>query len=91
MIPLNSSVVSGVALSKIDGEVKMLLMKRVKGGFNMSLTHFSAADGLFNAINDSYSLRSLRFLVNKKAISIHFVNYYFLRLIELIKYVMFYK
>ncbi len=24
---------SGVALSKIDGEVKMLLMKRVKGGF----------------------------------------------------------
>ena len=33
MIPLNSSVVSGVALSKIDGEVKMLLMKRVKGGF----------------------------------------------------------
>ncbi|MCP3700169.1 MAG: NUDIX domain-containing protein [Aliivibrio sp.] len=33
MIPLNSSVVSGVALSKIDGEMKMLLMKRVKGGF----------------------------------------------------------
>ncbi|MUK66463.1 NUDIX hydrolase [Aliivibrio fischeri] len=33
MIPLSSSVVSGVALSKIDGEVKMLLMKRVKGGF----------------------------------------------------------
>ena len=33
MIPLNSSVVSGVALSKIDGEEKILLMKRVKGGF----------------------------------------------------------
>ncbi len=33
MIPLNSSVVSGVALSIIDGETKMLLMKRVKGGF----------------------------------------------------------
>lgn len=33
MIPLNTSIVSGVALSKIDGEVKMLLMKRVKGGF----------------------------------------------------------
>lgn len=33
MIPLSSSVVSGVALSKIDGEIKMLLMKRVKGGF----------------------------------------------------------
>lgn len=33
MIPLNSSVVSGVALSKVDGEVKMLLMKRTKGGF----------------------------------------------------------
>jgi dATP pyrophosphohydrolase len=33
MIPLNTSIVSGVALSKIDGEVKILLMKRVKGGF----------------------------------------------------------
>lgn len=33
MIPLNTSIVSGVALSKIDGEEKMLLMKRVKGGF----------------------------------------------------------
>ncbi len=33
MIPLNSSVVSGVALSEIDGEIKLLLIKRVKGGF----------------------------------------------------------
>ncbi|ASG09086.1 DNA mismatch repair protein MutT [Vibrio anguillarum] len=33
MIPLNSSVVSGVAVSEIDGEMKLLLMKRVKGGF----------------------------------------------------------
>lgn len=33
MIPLNTSIVSGVALSEIDGEMKMLLMKRVKGGF----------------------------------------------------------
>jgi dATP pyrophosphohydrolase len=33
MIPLNTSIVSGVALSKIDGEEKILLMKRVKGGF----------------------------------------------------------
>ncbi|WP_117234830.1 NUDIX hydrolase [Vibrio maerlii] len=33
MIPLNTSVVSGVALSEFDGEIKMLLMKRVKGGF----------------------------------------------------------
>ncbi|OCH77729.1 NUDIX hydrolase [Vibrio breoganii] len=33
MIPVNTSIVSGVALSKIDGEMKMLLMKRVKGGF----------------------------------------------------------
>ncbi|MEZ9487216.1 NUDIX hydrolase [Vibrio breoganii] len=33
MIPVNTSIVSGVALSKIDGETKMLLMKRVKGGF----------------------------------------------------------
>lgn len=33
MIPLNTSIVSGVALSSINGETKMLLMKRVKGGF----------------------------------------------------------
>ncbi|OOF33161.1 NUDIX hydrolase [Salinivibrio costicola] len=33
MIPVNTSVVSGVALSRIEGEIKMLLMKRVKGGF----------------------------------------------------------
>ncbi|PSU36465.1 NUDIX hydrolase [Photobacterium lutimaris] len=33
MIPVNTSIVSGVALSEIDGEMKMLLMKRVKGGY----------------------------------------------------------
>ncbi|MBW3698450.1 NUDIX domain-containing protein [Vibrio sp. T187] len=33
MIPINSSVVSGVALSEINGEPKILLMKRNKGGF----------------------------------------------------------
>lgn len=33
MIPINTSIVSGVAISEIDGEMKMLLMKRVKGGF----------------------------------------------------------
>ncbi len=33
MIPVNTSIVSGVALSEIDGQMKMLLMKRVKGGF----------------------------------------------------------
>ncbi|WP_070968548.1 NUDIX hydrolase [Vibrio sonorensis] len=33
MIPINSSVVSGIALSEVDGEMKMLLMKRVKGDF----------------------------------------------------------
>ena len=33
MIPLNTSIVSGVALSEIEGQMKMLLMKRVKGGF----------------------------------------------------------
>ncbi|MDB1124237.1 NUDIX hydrolase [Vibrio algarum] len=33
MIPVNTSYVSGVALSEMDGEMKMLLMKRVKGGF----------------------------------------------------------
>ncbi|MCQ1060954.1 NUDIX hydrolase [Photobacterium sp. DNB23_23_1] len=32
-IPINTSIVSGVALSEIDGEMKMLLMKRVKGGY----------------------------------------------------------
>ncbi|WPC75448.1 NUDIX hydrolase [Vibrio porteresiae] len=33
MIKVNTTVVSGVALSQIDGEMKLLLMKRVKGGF----------------------------------------------------------
>ncbi|MCH2109249.1 MAG: NUDIX domain-containing protein [Polyangiaceae bacterium] len=33
MIPVNTSIVAGVALSQIDGEQKMLLMKRVKGEF----------------------------------------------------------
>ena len=33
MIPLNTSIVAGVALSEINGQTKMLLMKRVKGGF----------------------------------------------------------
>ena len=33
MIPVNTSVVSGVAVSEIDGENKILMMKRAKGGF----------------------------------------------------------
>lgn len=33
MIPVKSSVVSGIALSEINGETKMLLMKRVNVGF----------------------------------------------------------
>ncbi|GEA50958.1 DNA mismatch repair protein MutT [Vibrio inusitatus NBRC 102082] len=33
MIPVNTSIVSGVALSEIDGEMRLLLMKRVKGEF----------------------------------------------------------
>ncbi|GAL11771.1 NTP pyrophosphohydrolase including oxidative damage repair enzymes [Vibrio astriarenae] len=33
MIPVNTSIVSGVALSQVDGETKMLLMKRAKGDF----------------------------------------------------------
>ncbi|PSW54021.1 NUDIX hydrolase [Photobacterium leiognathi] len=33
MIPIDSSIVAGVALSEIDGVMKMLLMKRVKGGY----------------------------------------------------------
>jgi len=33
MIPIRSVVVSAVLLSEIEGEVKMLLMKRVKGNF----------------------------------------------------------
>ncbi|CAH7190949.1 Nudix hydrolase domain-containing protein [Vibrio chagasii] len=33
MIPLNTSIVAGVALSEIDGQTKMLLMKRMKGGY----------------------------------------------------------
>ncbi len=33
MIPVDTSYVSGVALSEIDGEMKMLLMKRVKGEY----------------------------------------------------------
>lgn len=33
MIPIRCKTVSGVALSTIDGETKLLVMKRVKGGF----------------------------------------------------------
>lgn len=33
MIPIRCHAVSGVALSEIDGQIKILLMKRVKGGF----------------------------------------------------------
>ena len=33
MIPVNTSIVSGVALSEINGEMKMLVMKRTKGNF----------------------------------------------------------
>lgn len=33
LIPIRSVVVSGVALSKFDNEIKLLLMKRVKEGF----------------------------------------------------------
>lgn len=33
MIPIRSIVVSAVLLSEIEGELKMLLMKRVKGNF----------------------------------------------------------
>jgi len=33
MIPVDTSIVSGVALSEVDGEIKLLLMKRVKGEF----------------------------------------------------------
>ena len=33
MIPIRSIAVSAVLLSEIDGELKTLLMKRVKGGF----------------------------------------------------------
>ena len=33
MIPVNTSVVSGVAISEIDGETKILMMKRLKGDF----------------------------------------------------------
>lgn len=33
MIPIRSIIVSAVLLSKIDGEIKLLLMKRVKGNF----------------------------------------------------------
>ena len=33
MIPVNTSVVSGVALSEFDGETKILMIKRVNGGF----------------------------------------------------------
>ena len=33
MIPLNTSIVAGVALSQIDGETKMLLLKRTKGNY----------------------------------------------------------
>jgi len=33
MIPVDTSYVSGVALSEIDGKMRMLLMKRVKGEY----------------------------------------------------------
>lgn len=33
MIPIRSMIVSSVLLSKVDGEMKILLMKRVKGDF----------------------------------------------------------
>ncbi|OEE32690.1 DNA mismatch repair protein MutT [Vibrio genomosp. F10 str. ZF-129] len=33
MIPLSTSIVSGVAISKVNGQPKILLMKRVKGGY----------------------------------------------------------
>ncbi|MGL5130444.1 MAG: NUDIX hydrolase [Aeromonas popoffii] len=33
MIPIRCKAVSGVALSTMDGETKLLVMKRVKGGF----------------------------------------------------------
>ncbi|WAF75176.1 NUDIX domain-containing protein [Aeromonas dhakensis] len=33
MIPIRCKTVSGVAFSTIDGETKLLVMKRVKGGF----------------------------------------------------------
>ena len=33
MIPIRSIVVSAVLLSEIEGELKILLMKRVKGNF----------------------------------------------------------
>lgn len=33
MIPIRSAIVSAVLLSKMDGEIKLLLMKRVKGDF----------------------------------------------------------
>ena len=33
MIPIRSAVVSAVLLSEIEGELKLLLMKRVKGNF----------------------------------------------------------
>ncbi|PJG60513.1 NUDIX hydrolase [Aeromonas cavernicola] len=33
MIPISCHAVSGVALSTMDGETKLLVMKRVKGGF----------------------------------------------------------
>ena len=33
MISIRSNVISGVALSEVDGEIKILLMKRTKEGF----------------------------------------------------------
>ncbi len=33
MIPIRCNAVAGVALSDIDGQIKILLMNRVKGGF----------------------------------------------------------
>lgn len=33
MIPIRCKAVSGVALTTVDGETRLLVMKRVKGGF----------------------------------------------------------
>ena len=44
MIPINPSIVSGVVLSEIDGQAKMLLMKRVKGGFWCHVAGSTEAD-----------------------------------------------
>ncbi len=36
MIPIRCKAVSGVALTTVDGETKLLMMKRVKGGLLVS-------------------------------------------------------